>query len=1089
MAQKTFTVAKQLSRNRSGSESTTFTVNIPANAIIKSVTTKCEVTCLGATSINGVSVDSPISYSFGTVRNGNPEVYTTTSSSWYKPGQTEYTFQFTRGDKASTSVATSHNIVAVLTVTIVYSEYTNCIAPSSIGVSATSIAPKSVVKLSWGGASGGTNNNISSYLIQYSSNKDSGFTQAQIISTAATSGEWIISQDFLPQTNGTSYYYRIITRGEAGSAYYSGASSVVTVKCEYGIPQPPQISLKTSVCETAEKSALILGKSFDNEYSLTISISPQSAPLNNPICGYEIQYGNYVQTVTDKELTINNMDTILQKEAELAEWTCVVRALGTVEGTQSGLSNTVKISLLAEPESIASIIGTPDVSNDITDVSNDGKAYDNIIMSWSALENETEGNYQHIILDEEIIDTSNIKPIISTENNKATISLVEDLQLAENSNKVLYFYRKKYATHGGFTLSQLSTYTVTRTSAIPDLNIWSSYFDGLSDYCVKQYTENGVYYNSSYYDKLTMYLNLESNYTYILQYCSSNDEKTFYAINTFSALSSPNYEYDFIPSVNIPDFYLQMIVKDKYGASQIFSPINKAITPASERVIFTKVIPLVIEDTIIDSISPTDYTVSYKIKQSGQVQIADDGLQGALEFWYAGSLVYTTENKEDNSLPNWSDFYKAPDGFQFLKKPDSNVDVNTLYYAVNNLHYSKPSGNLIHKVWPKEFPNCVTSKNIPFNYNFERELTIIDANSVQLNGSSQKINYINGGSTVEYKINVSEFTFTENDQKWANELTSNPSISAEILYTQGSQTILVEDEYQLNSSIYYKIPDAFLDTSGTFSLNAIIDYGDGPVSVSMAKYTIPVAKWKSEIVVVNQQDYKGDFLNGSLKLPEYFCGSSQHKNGAFSAVKIFITSKNSTSEINVIQRPNQNENEEGYILDGSNLFILQKLNLSEGQHEISYIVTFTNTAGNSISVNTAPTLVRVGEIDFSVRRGRVGINVNSDFAPVGETATSTLYVKGRQNGNNDEAVVDIVTTSIDNENINGPSIQFTENDNLIGKIYRYREVDQNQQYTGRVFLTIVGTKNGAEDEALLRVIGQLHADHIEAEKVIGAVYQ
>ena len=1087
MAQKTFTVAKQLSRNRSGQETGDFTIDIPANAIIESITTKCEVTCLGATSINGVSVDSPISYSFGSVYNGKPEAHTSTSSSWYIPGTIEYTFAFTRGDKASTSVATSHNIVAVLTVTIVYSEYTPCEAPSFIGVSAASIAPKSVVKLSWGGAKGGTNNNISSYLIQYSTNKDSGFTQAQIVSTTATSGEWIISQNFLPQSNGTSYYYRIITMGDAGSAYYSGASSVAAVTCEYERPQPPQISLKTSVCETAESNALILGKSYDSGYSLTISIGSQSTPLNNPIRGYEVQYGDYVQIVTDKELTINNMDTILQKEKGSTEWTCAVRALGTVEGTQSNLSNTVTISLLAEPESITSIIGTPDVSNDVTGISSDGKAYDNIIMSWAALENETEGTYQHIILDKEITDTSNIKSIISTENNQVTISLVEDLQLAENSDKVLYFYRKKDAIHGGFTLSQPSAYTVTRTSAIPDLNIWSSYFDGLSDYCVKQYTENGVYYNPSYYDKLTMYLNLESNYTYVLQYCSSNDEKTFYTINTFSALSSSNYEYDFIPSANIPDFYLQMIVKDKYGASQIFSPINKDITSSSERVIFTKVIPLVIEDTAINFISPTDYIVNYKIKQSGQVQIADNGLQGALEFYYAGSLVYTTKNEENNSLLNWNDFYKAPDDFQFLKNPGSDIDVNTLYYAVNNLHYSKPSGNLIHKVWPKEFPNCVTSKNISFEYNFERELNIIDANSVQLNGSSEKIDYINGGSTVEYKINTSEFTFTENDLKWADELTSNPSISAEILYTQGNQTILVEDEYQLNSSILYKIPDAFLDTSGTFLLNAVINYGDGPVSVPMAKYTIPVAKWKSEIVVVNQQDYKADFLNGSLKLPEYFCGSSEYHNGAFSAVKIFITNKNSTSEINVMPRPN--ENEEGYSLEGSNLFILQKLNLNEGQHEVSYIVTFTNTAGNTIAVNTAPILVRVGEIDFSVRRGRVGINVNSNFAPVGETATSTLYVKGRQNGNNDEAVVDIVTTSIDNENINGPSIQFTENDNLIGKIYRYREVDQNQQYTGRVYLTIVGTKNEAEDEALLRVIGQLHADHIEATKVIGAVYQ
>jgi len=93
-------------------------------------------------------------------------------------------------------------------------------------------------------------------------------------------------------------------------------------------------------------------------------------------------------------------------------------------------------------------------------------------------------------------------------------------------------------------------------------------------------------------------------------------------------------------------------------------------------------------------------------------------------------LVYSTENEESNSLSNWTGFYKASDDFRFLKNPGSNIDVNTLYYAVNNLHYSKPSGNLIHKVWPKEFPNCITFKNISFEYNFERELNIIDANSV-----------------------------------------------------------------------------------------------------------------------------------------------------------------------------------------------------------------------------------------------------------------------------------------------------------------------------------------------------------------------
>lgn len=98
---------------------------------------------------------------------------------------------------------------------------TACGAPTSCSVSST-LAEGSVT-LSWSGASGGINNAISSYEIQYSDSSDNltwgAWTALTTVTTTATSG----SMDTSPPTiRGNYRRFQVRTRGTAGASYYSG---------------------------------------------------------------------------------------------------------------------------------------------------------------------------------------------------------------------------------------------------------------------------------------------------------------------------------------------------------------------------------------------------------------------------------------------------------------------------------------------------------------------------------------------------------------------------------------------------------------------------------------------------------------------------------------------------------------------------------------------------------------------------------------------------------------------------------------------------------------------------------------------------
>jgi hypothetical protein len=98
---------------------------------------------------------------------------------------------------------------------------TACGAPTACTVNAT--LSEGNVTLSWSGASGGTNNAISSYEIQYSDSVDNStwgaWTALTTVTTTATSGSVSVAP---PSTRGYYRRFQVRTRGAAGASYYSG---------------------------------------------------------------------------------------------------------------------------------------------------------------------------------------------------------------------------------------------------------------------------------------------------------------------------------------------------------------------------------------------------------------------------------------------------------------------------------------------------------------------------------------------------------------------------------------------------------------------------------------------------------------------------------------------------------------------------------------------------------------------------------------------------------------------------------------------------------------------------------------------------
>ena len=121
---------------------------------------------------------------------------------------------------------------------------TACGAPSACSVSPT-VAEGSAA-LSWSGASGGTNNAVTGFEIQYSDSSNNtdweSWTALSTVSSSSASGSLSVSP---PAARGSYRRFRVRTQGSAGSGYYSGWK-VSSNSVRKNTPPQPAASLAAS---------------------------------------------------------------------------------------------------------------------------------------------------------------------------------------------------------------------------------------------------------------------------------------------------------------------------------------------------------------------------------------------------------------------------------------------------------------------------------------------------------------------------------------------------------------------------------------------------------------------------------------------------------------------------------------------------------------------------------------------------------------------------------------------------------------------------------------------------------------------------
>lgn len=121
---------------------------------------------------------------------------------------------------------------------------TACGAPTACSVSPT--VGEGNVTLSWSGASGGTNNSITSYEIQYSDSSNNTTWGSWMALTTVTSSMGSGSLSVAPPaTRGHYRRFQVRTRGAAGASYYSGWK-VSTNSVRKNTPPQPATSITAS---------------------------------------------------------------------------------------------------------------------------------------------------------------------------------------------------------------------------------------------------------------------------------------------------------------------------------------------------------------------------------------------------------------------------------------------------------------------------------------------------------------------------------------------------------------------------------------------------------------------------------------------------------------------------------------------------------------------------------------------------------------------------------------------------------------------------------------------------------------------------
>lgn len=186
-----------------------------------------------------------------------------------------------------------------------------------------------------------------------------------------------------------------------------------------------------------------------------------------------------------------------------------------------------------------------------------------------------------------------------------------------------------------------------------------------------------------------------------------------------------------------------------------------------------------------------------------------------------------------------------------------------LKQQVINNKKAHPQASVIFEIFTSAFPQNKITRTNAISLNYE---TPILANGNLSVTYPQSRNYFNPGDTIK-------FTYSGFSWKDASGGTTGANITFEIISSYSGTKYSMS-----NNTLSLSAPSATSDLSITYSVNVTIRYSDASVNKNTVSILVPVARWTTEDLSLQEiMPYQGK-IRGSFLLPNRLCSSSTYAN-------------------------------------------------------------------------------------------------------------------------------------------------------------------------------------------------------------------
>lgn len=779
--------------------------------------------------------------------------------------------------------------------------------------------------------------------------------------------------------NGGTYTYYVKAYGSNGR--WSGSSSSVTLTTTWNNPsKPSSVGFKVNDASVAI-TPIYIGS--NDSPKVVLDWNDTSEPTNNPFTGYNVFLGNNSTPVNENLLS--SSEFIL---SEKVAGTYTVQAMGT--HGNSTKSNGAVLNIISAPTK-------PTITSSFTKVANNPTfLWNSVTLSNASI------NYQVCYT----VDGIKSQWIDNGASTSYTLNL--DNVGIKNDTKFTFTVRARAkATHGGYTYSEeATTDSITRAASFifPPI-LWTECYgvdendQALQNVDIYPYGYNRCKLSWNSVSTSTTGAIVKYNINYKI---GENDKWNVIASN----ITSTSKILDLSSIAEGSSIIFQLEVND-----------GTASDNDSRTLTYKKLIKPSISELSVLNIRKT--TIEPKFTWN-------NGDSSQSSFNYEIYLIYN--NKE---AVYYSDSFNYNDGKTLQKElfinladganSNSNEMIRALYNDVKGdiangvLGLAKPTGFVKVVMYNSIFKDCKNTLTKEFIFDFSTtDLTPPTTFSIANNAK-----WINPNINFSYKFD---------EAKWTDALgNSSNQIGGKIVYSiEGNNQIKT---YEIANKDYSDIVlTANDDLDLLYVLTTKVIYADHTVTASeKIRASSCIARWSStdNISLANVSKLEGK-IKGEIVLPAFLCGSKRYPGENVQSVSYEIY--NNDDATTVLWSGNLNLNSITNFTKNINIpfdFISELENFS-----LYGIATFKNTNNNLIKKTSSSYLLRGVGVPLAIRKGRIGINVDSNFNKEEDTTkNSALYITSSSD------TASILELSAGSNSINPYFINFLKGNEDYGKIF------------------------------------------------------